>query len=221
MFKKEPIKSENEQSYYINIDHIGWYYKKDQISSDLKTQTSQSSNLDELNFMTEEKNLASTSPQVNEPGATNSNNTVSNKKWIQFNKHDTANLEQKHRQIFNEKKSTEPKLVQVLDDLYEVNLTTKKCYAIYWKGRRTFSVMRSIWFNENHEPFEEKSSEEIELKHIELFKDLMGKSFELESAMSSDAEQLRAEASSPTDEMKQKNFNEAPKALPERNFFLS
>lgn len=31
------------------------------------------------------------------------------------------------------------------------------------------NVMRSIWFNGNNEPFEEKSSNEIEKKYVELF----------------------------------------------------
>jgi hypothetical protein len=33
------------------------------------------------------------------------------------------------------------------------------------------TVMRSIWINDNGEPLEERASEEIEKKHIELFED--------------------------------------------------
>jgi hypothetical protein len=66
---------------------------------------------------------------------------------------------------------SEPKLVQVLDNLYEVNLTTKKLYPIYWKQTKTMSVRRCIWFKDTNEPLDEKVGEEIERKHIELFRD--------------------------------------------------
>jgi hypothetical protein len=76
--------------------------------------------------------------------------------------------------------------------------------------------MRSLWFNDNFEPFEEKSSEEIENKHIELYKDLLLKSMELENSLNMNNEmesfKFNSEQSSPLD-----NRNEAPKALIERN----
>ena len=63
--------------------------------------------------------------------------------------------------------------------------------------------MRSIWFQESGEPFEEKASDEIESKHIELFKDIINKTIDSEGSINSnDMEQIRGEASSPTDEMK-------------------
>ncbi len=46
------------------------------------------------------------------------------------------------------------------------------------------TVMRSIWINDNVEPFEEKASEEIEKKHIELFKDQLAN--EIDSCLSMD-----------------------------------
>lgn len=86
---------------------------------------------------------------------------------------------------------------------------------VLFEGRRTFSVMRSVWFQENGEPFEEKSSDEIDHKHLELYKDLISRSIETDSSINSEMEQIRADASSPTDEMKGKN-GDAPKALIER-----
>ena len=41
------------------------------------------------------------------------------------------------------------------------------------------TVIRSIWINDNGEPFEEKASEEIEKKHIELFKDQLANEIDL------------------------------------------
>ncbi len=105
------------------------------------------------------------------------------------------------------------KLVQVLDDLYEVNLSTKKCYAIYWKGRRTFTVMRSVWFQESGEPFEEKSSDEIESKHVELYRDYLQRTVEIDWSINSDMEQLRMDASSPTEEMKKSGGETTPKII--------
>ena len=34
-------------------------------------------------------------------------------------------------------------------------------------------VMRSLWYNDTGEPLEENTSDEIEQKHIELFRDMI------------------------------------------------
>lgn len=47
------------------------------------------------------------------------------------------------------------------------------------------TVMRSLWF-ENGDPFEEKSSEEIDKKHIELFKDQITKAVEIDYGINMD-----------------------------------
>ena len=63
---------------------------------------------------------------------------ISSKKWIEFNKLDSFNLETEYRETLGRKHlnySSESKTVQVLDDLYEVDLETKKCYSIYWKSK--------------------------------------------------------------------------------------
>ena len=91
-----------ELNFYIPIDNVGWFYKKDQEINALKAQNS--------------------CP-----------------KWIMFNKLDSFNLEVEYRSMQTQADASEPKLVQVLDDLYEVNLTTRKCYAIYWKGKSSDS----------------------------------------------------------------------------------
>lgn len=90
-------------------------------------------------------------------------------KWSAFNETDSFNLELEYRNL-QTKKNHETHLVQVLDGLYESDLTKKESYPIYWESK-PMPLMRSIWFNENGEPFEEKSSELIEEKYIELFRD--------------------------------------------------
>jgi len=61
-------------------------------------------------------------------------------------------------------------------------LETKKCYSIYWKSR-TISVKRCIWFTESGDPLDEKSCDEIEAKHIELFKENLIKNVESENSL--------------------------------------
>ena len=122
-----------ELNFYIPIDNVGWFYKKDQEINALKAQNSCPTNLDELNSIpTNETNLNSNNSNSNP-------NVSSNKKWIMFNKLDSFNLEVEYRSMQTQADASEPKLVQVLDDLYEVNLTTRKCYAIYWKGKSSDS----------------------------------------------------------------------------------
>ena len=81
-------------------------------------------------------------------------------------------------------------------------------------GRRTFTVMRSLWYSDSMEPFEEKSSEEIEAKHIELYKDLIMKSFEMENSVNTDVEAVKSVPDA-LNQAETKIF-EAPKALVER-----
>ena len=94
-----------------------------------------------------------------------------------FSKWDSINLELEYRDVATRRSSnnsqTDPKLVQVLDNLFEVNMLTKKCYPIYWKQTKTMTVRRCIWFNNANEPLDEKVGEEIERKHVELFRDSM------------------------------------------------
>lgn len=134
--------SETEQNFFIQIDNVGWFYKKDQVNQDssgaFKSQSSLPAHLDEYTSGDEKIQNSQNSGQSSgnlesTANASKETNQVSNKKWNLFGKIDSTNLELKYRALLNEK-SGEPKLVQVLDNLYEVNLTTKKCYAIYWKG---------------------------------------------------------------------------------------
>jgi hypothetical protein len=66
---------------------------------------------------------------------------ISSKKWYMFNKWDSYNIEVEYRDMLSRKHlnvASEPKLVQVLDGLYEVNLGVKKCFSIYWKSKQNF-----------------------------------------------------------------------------------
>ncbi len=197
--RQDSTSSSTEQNFFIPIDQVGWFYKKEALdTTGLKANSSTASNMDEY-----EETGGIGGGQVNQDGSsvsTASNNNNNSKKWHTFNKIDSVNLELGYRCMLNEKLTE--KLVQVLDDLYEVNLSSKKCYAVYWKGRRTFSVMRSVWFQENGEPFEEGLSDEIETKHVELYRDCLMRVVETDWSVNSDLEQVRMEASSPTEEMK-------------------
>jgi hypothetical protein len=55
-------------------------------------------------------------------------NIINDFKWTPFSKSDLFNLEQNYRNNSLTNKT------QVLDCLYEVNLQTRKCKAIYWNG---------------------------------------------------------------------------------------
>ncbi len=58
---------------------------------------------------------------------TKTNTIINDFKWTPFNKFDSFNLEKNYQNKC-------ANLIQVLDNLYEVNLETKQCNAIYWKG---------------------------------------------------------------------------------------
>jgi hypothetical protein len=50
--------------------------------------------------------------------------------------------------------------------------------------------MRVIWFYENGEPIEEKFGEDVERKHVELFKEKLWKQFDSENSLNSEPERL-------------------------------
>ena len=79
--------------------------------------------------------------------------------------------------------------------------------------------MRSLWYSDSMEPFEEKSSEEIEAKHIELYKDLILKSFEMENSVNTDVEAVKSVSDAVI--QTEAKIIEAPKALVERIQFDS
>jgi hypothetical protein len=72
----------------------------------------------------------------------NSSNLVTNSddtsnRWLTFNKMDSTSLEVEYRSFQSRKlfdSNSQPNLIQVFEDLYEVDLLKKKCQAIYWKG---------------------------------------------------------------------------------------
>ena len=96
-----------------------------------------------------------------------------------FNKWDSINLETKYRELVMMSKQNgvmpsedDPAvLVQVQNYLYEVNLITKKCHPIYLKNGKKIKVQRCLWYRDSNEPFDEKVGEEIEKRHVELFRD--------------------------------------------------
>ena len=124
-----------------------------------------------------------------------------------FNKRDSYNLELEYRDMFSKKllnAECTPKNVQVLDSLYEVNLASRKCNSIYWKSR-VVSVMRAIWYMDSSEPLEEKISDEIEKKHVDLFRESLLKSFDSDGSLNAEPDGQKTAGSdasaSPSDEV--------------------
>lgn len=116
---------------------------------------------------------------------------LKSKKWEMFKKWDSINLETEYRRMIIARKqnklqqtnrtgqSEEPvsasaataAVVQVLDNMYEVNLDTRKCYPIYQKCGRKMRVQRCVWYRDTNEPFDEHVGDEIEKRHVDLFRD--------------------------------------------------
>ena len=67
----------------------------------------------------------------------NTKTVINDFKWTPFNKFDSFNLEKNYRNKCSN-------LIQVLDGLYEVNLETKQCNAIYWKGNVYLRIIRQF-----------------------------------------------------------------------------
>lgn len=206
--------------FFIDIHHVRWFYKGEKTDKDNSNSstTSALNNPDEMtaSISSTTSNDSSTTTTSNPTNTTTSLagnsdvnvHKISSKKWLMFNKTDSYNLELEYRDMISKKLlnivTDPPKTVQVLDSLYEVNITTKKCYSIYWKSR-IISVMRVIWYTESGEPFDEKSGEEIEKKHIDLFRGDLLKSFDSDGSLNADIDGLKigteASSTSPTEEL--------------------
>ena len=65
--------------------------------------------------------------------------------------------------------------------------------------------MRALWYTESGEPFDEKFGEEIEKKHIDLFRADLIKSFDSDGSLNADMEPLKVGGSdastSPTEDL--------------------
>ncbi len=102
-----------------------------------------------------------------------------------FNKWDSYNLETEYRRMRASQRVRESSsssgdnpsanddqiLVQVLDNLYEVNLITRRCAPIYLKFGKKMKVQRCIWYRDGNEPFDERVGDEVEKRHVELVRD--------------------------------------------------
>jgi hypothetical protein len=217
--------------FFIDIHHVRWFYKGEKSSNEKndKETVSNANVFANLSIAAataaasattaDEMTTSTTSNDSVNNNTNNANNNlagnsdvnvhrISSKKWLMFNKRDSYNLELEYRDMISKKllnvTADPPKTVQVLDSLYEVNIMTKKCYSIYWKSR-IISVMRAIWFTDNGEPFDEKSGEEIERRHIDLFRGDLLKSFDSDGSLNSDVDGLKigsdASSTSPTEEI--------------------
>ena len=204
--------------FFIDIHHVRWFYKGEKTDKE-NNNTNSNNNTSNVSTLNTDEMTASFSSTTSNDSSTTTNNLagnsdvnvhkISSKKWLMFNKIDSYNLELEYRDMISKKLQNitvdPPKTVQVLDSLYEVNITTKKCYSIYWKSRM-ISVMRAIWFMDNGEPFENvKSAEEIEKKHIDLFRGDLLKSFDSDGSLNADTDSVKigseASSTSPTEEV--------------------
>lgn len=200
--QKTPTIDENKPvNFYIDVDQVSWFYRGDKESG--VNQPTSAMSTTSLHTNLSSSNLTNEQPQqnineTNNNDINNNNNTcpgsinLTSKKWHMFSKVDSFNIELEYRDMISKKQInfvSEPKLVPVLEDLFEVNLNTKKCYSIYWKVAKTMTVMRCIWYTDSGEPFEERAGEEIEKKHVELFKDVLLKSPESDNSLNGDVQE--------------------------------
>jgi hypothetical protein len=146
---------DKSKNFYIYVDHVKWYYKGDKKSKNSKYQAAQSLTSSSTLLTNQTDNLTSSNDiniNVSSYSASNDINdlnnnifntnrpnihNISSKKWFEFNKYDSYNLELEYRDMMTKRNlniSVSSKPVQVLENLYEVNLETKKCYSIYWKS---------------------------------------------------------------------------------------
>lgn len=218
---EEPkINTRNDENklnnFYIEIEQVGWFYKGDKEPNQTTIIPNNGSSSTSLPSVQSASNLLDQTPNENDINNNNNNSNLSNinvtrKKWHMFTKSECRSLELEYRDMMSKKHlnvQCETKLVQVLNNLYEVNLETKKCYPIYWKSSKTMSVMRCIWYTDSGEPFDERIGELIEKRHIELFKDQLS---EAENSINNDF-QLRA-PSPESDEIGKNSKNESVKPV--------
>lgn len=141
-------------NFFIDIESVRWFYKGDkessnstnnlipvQSSSNLLNENNSNENAPVPNDFNNNINGNNPAGSGNNTGGGINVHHISSKKWYMFNKWDSYNIEVEYRDMLSKKQSNigaEPKLVQVLDGLYEVNLSVKKCFSIYWKSKLDF-----------------------------------------------------------------------------------
>jgi hypothetical protein len=176
-------------NFFMPVEHVRWFYKTEKEKNHHSTNNNNNSNV--LNSTT---TILEKTPDLNNispsgGGCLSGNDPNNNvikitvvKKWEMFNKWDSINLETKYRELMIRRKNSnlpplsedDPSvLVQVQNYSYEVNLLTKKCHPIYLKNGKKIKVQRCLWYRDSNEPFDEKVGEEIEKRHVELFRDVL------------------------------------------------
>lgn len=162
--------------FLIPVEHVRWFYKAEKDKHNSNTnQVSASSSDTKANTESDMNNNTNGDAA---PPIGSKIKTVKN--WVIFNKWDSINLETEYRKmtiarrLSRDNVDNEEVLVQVLDNLYEVNLQTRKCYPIYLKTGKKMKVQRCLWYRgETNDPFDEKIGNDIERKHLELFRDVL------------------------------------------------
>jgi len=95
------------------------------------------------------------------------------KKFAAFSEFDSERIEAKFKQLIKEIDDTgnldrERFKIPVNEDyLFEVDLTKKKMYPVYWDAA-VYEVRRGLWFNSDGYPLREELSEELETGYSKL-----------------------------------------------------
>ncbi|BHF73220.1 Phospholipase ddhd1 [Sparganum proliferum] len=94
------------------------------------------------------------------------------KKWLPFSGHDSIKIETHFQATLTQKTGRDEVALQVRGDLFEVDITRRKCYPIYWDDKPT-PILRGTWFRDPGGPQcipidDELMAEQIETKHIQL-----------------------------------------------------
>lgn len=72
---------------------------------------------------------------VDNEEAKKSKNSSYSIKWTPFDEIDSYNLELEYRNLIESNYDSNC-IIQVLDGLYEVDLSKRECYSIYWEGKK-------------------------------------------------------------------------------------
>lgn len=123
----------------INDPEMEWFYKKNDL---LKNRKSLPVNLkdSELTDETDKPSICSQKSVQTDTNDLKEDSNVNYKEWLPFSKFDSMQLEVAYQRMVR-KRIINKTLVQVKDGLYEVDLSSKVCYAIYWK-ESTYTVIR-------------------------------------------------------------------------------
>ena len=151
--------SDHFSNFLIPVDQVRWLYKEEKKASTRSTSPSNSNGTNGTSSAngaaisyanTLSSASGAVSPGVIDPsidpnislnlGEPTTSSSSSSNKWQPFNKWDSYSLEMEYRERMTLKNPCEARLIQVLNNLYEVDLNKRRCTPIYWEnGKFSFS----------------------------------------------------------------------------------